>query len=348
MLNGYGHWVYLTDANGKIIGEMNDNGQVLGTVSMNEYVSSLGTVRVDWYGHKYLDRNWEITTQFPPTAPVNVRLYFNQWEWDSLHSQDPLLSTVGDLGITHYHGPNMNLDMYDNDYITGTTQFIPAPTWGTYTGSSTAGYWVSFAVTSFSEFFVGNSGGGPLPVSLVSFDVAKEGMNANVQWTTAVEENTDHFEVEVSSGDASHFELLGKVAAAGNSSAENHYNLMDLQLNKSGMRYYRLKMVDHIGTFKSSDVRALNFGLSGISVTNIYPNPTDNLINFTVNAATSDEVLITITNIFGQVMMEKSVSISKGISLLTDDVKDLAQGIYSLTLRNQSTGSEDRRRFEKF
>ncbi|KQS27643.1 hypothetical protein ASG33_14480 [Dyadobacter sp. Leaf189] len=109
-----------------------------------------------------------------------------------------------------------------------------------------------------------------LPVTLVSFTVRKgENANAELQWSTTSEVNSDYFEVQHS--------LLGKawtklaiVKSHGESTAFMSYSFSDLSV-RSGDNLYRLKMVDKDGTFAYSSIRSLNVE-SGSKIV-LYPNP---------------------------------------------------------------------------
>ncbi len=87
---------------------------------------------------------------------------------------------------------------------------------------------------------------GVLPVTMLSFQAKDEGAGVAVEWVTASEQNTHHFELE-RSADAYHYSVLTTVAAAGHSVSTTTYHHLDEQpLN--GMAYYRLKQVDADGS----------------------------------------------------------------------------------------------------
>lgn len=90
-----------------------------------------------------------------------------------------------------------------------------------------------------------------LPVELTEF-TASGGRNLNVEleWSTASEENSDHFRVE-RSRDGEKYRKIGEVEAAGNSSEEKKYNFPH-QEEKPGTHYYRLVQVDRNGESDTS------------------------------------------------------------------------------------------------
>ena len=70
-----------------------------------------------------------------------------------------------------------------------------------------------------------------------------------MSWATATESNSSVFEVERSM-DGSTFEHIGTVPAAGNSLQTIDYAFFDD--DPGALTYYRLRMVDHDGTWEHS------------------------------------------------------------------------------------------------
>jgi hypothetical protein len=96
-----------------------------------------------------------------------------------------------------------------------------------------------------------------LPVELLSFD-ANPGLSEVVTlWSTASEQNSDHFTVE-RSADRMEFKPVGTVAAAGNSQHIRDYSFID-RAPLTGTSYYRLRETDLDGTVSLSKVVAVDF-----------------------------------------------------------------------------------------
>lgn len=120
----------------------------------------------------------------------------------------------------------------------------------------------------FGQFSIGSTSH-PLPLDLLSFKATKKDKTVVLQWTTANEINTSHFEI-YRSGKSGPFQYLNKVSAAGYSSTNLSYSFTDLNpLN--GVGYYQLKMVDKDNKFKLSNIVMVNIE-EAISF-NVYPNP---------------------------------------------------------------------------
>ncbi len=118
-----------------------------------------------------------------------------------------------------------------------------------------------------------------LPVTLVQFKAAYNGASVELNWLTASEQNSDHFEIQ-RSADGVQFTAIGNVKAAGNS-ISSAYTFTD-GLPYAGNNYYRLKMVDIDGRFKYSVVLLVRSddNKKGIA---IYPNPVKDYVQMTWN-----------------------------------------------------------------
>ncbi len=97
-----------------------------------------------------------------------------------------------------------------------------------------------------------------LPVDLVSFTAVKEMDDVRTEWTTASEQNTDHFIVERST-DGILFQPLARVEAAGHSSQVQHYAVKD-EDPLGGVSYYRLRETDTDGAVHFSEMVAVDRG----------------------------------------------------------------------------------------
>lgn len=109
----------------------------------------------------------------------------------------------------------------------------------------------------------------PLPVTLTSFSVQKEGTQAVLNWATTSETNSDRFEVQFS-GDAKNWNLIGTVFSKGESTSLSGYQFVHSNPS-NGENYYRLKMIDKDATFAFSRVVEISLDLP--SSLSVYPNP---------------------------------------------------------------------------
>ena len=95
-----------------------------------------------------------------------------------------------------------------------------------------------------------------LPIELISFTGADEGVSVRLDWSTASELNSSYFIVE-RSVDATAYEAIGSISAAGNSQSLRQYSLRD-DRPLFGIAYYRLKQMDNDGAFEYFGPIAIN------------------------------------------------------------------------------------------
>lgn len=109
------------------------------------------------------------------------------------------------------------------------------------------------------------------PVDLLSFSGQCQDDRVNLHWQTATETDNAHFLIERRRADDGTFELLEKVAGAGNSQVVQDYRTTDPSPDY-GINYYRLTQVDFDGTATVyDDLVAVEYAVDG-PVT-LYPNP---------------------------------------------------------------------------
>ncbi len=90
--------------------------------------------------------------------------------------------------------------------------------------------------------------GGPLPVELTKFDAIPYPQLNIVNWVTASENNSSHFELEMSL-DGENWRKLTTIPSAGNSTEELKYSYVNY--NSNPLTYYRLQQFDIDGKFKT-------------------------------------------------------------------------------------------------
>jgi hypothetical protein len=177
----------------------------------------------------------------------------------------------------------------------------------------------------------------PLPITLLSFDAKRTSNNsAMLNWHTAAEQNTSHFDIERSSN-GKNFASIGRVTAAGNTTTTNNYQLPDLS-PLAGTNYYRLKTVDRDGKLDYSNISVLNFG-NDYNVL-LYPNPAQNEVTVT---GVEPGMQIDLLNAEGYRIGSYPVSGSS----LTIPVKTFASGLYVLHIRSKESGVISTQKFLK-
>lgn len=316
------------------------------------------------------------------TGGNNANQYINAWETglpgDPFHTPYVSIRDEGSWIIEPNVQPNTNsydIRIYFNGFISpslidnqfgilkrpvGSQSFADfKPGGGTINASGGAGRLVSngyalrMGLTSFSEFAIGESGR-ILPIELTSFTAEKynNDKDALLKWHTASELNNDHFDVEVAGGIVTtsgelEFRKIGEVKGNNTSAIEHNYSFVDRELNKAGVRYYRLRQVDIDGTVSFSEIRAVEFSNNDLALTAVYPNPaTDRLTVSTVSSEVK-QVTVTVNDILGRVITEQEIKMQKGTTLMNIDVSGLPQGVYFLNIIS-SGETTIHKKFEKF
>lgn len=158
-------------------------------------------------------------------------------------------TTAGGTGIASPVPPGGNAGNYDSPLpvVAGQRFIICLSNW-------------SFVNATVTLDFFGTAGiqCGPtaLPIELLGFDAHNEEESVRTFWSTASELNSQRFEVE-RSRDALDWSLIGTLPAAGISTAQRDYELLD-HAPLAGQSYYRLREVDIDGTDSYSNLVAVH------------------------------------------------------------------------------------------
>ena len=172
-----------------------------------------------------------------------------------------------------------------------------------------------------------------LPVSLLDFKVEKEGQTALLNWTTTFESNASSFEVQRSSN-ASNWEILGQVKAAGESHGNRGYSFTDENPRANENNFYRLRMIDQDQSFAYSTIRKLAF--EGTAETALYPNPTSEKLTIKVDDW-SKVSSVQITSLQGVVVYDsKGRKFANGVAEI--DMKSLPTGAYLVRINRIDGG----------
>ena len=169
----------------------------------------------------------------------------------------------------------------------------------------------------------------PLPVQFLSFDAKIINRQVALNWATASEVNSHHFNIE-RSGDGQHFSTIANVAAKGSTSTKTEYLLYDIYPNK-GINYYRLAQYDNDGkvTFSRTVKVLLNDKQTSFSV---FPNPVKETLYVIANGVfATDKATFTLIDNKGAVVLKQSFPASQAFYIMPLKGK-VAKGMYILNI----------------
>ncbi len=181
----------------------------------------------------------------------------------------------------------------------------------------------------------------PLPVELMYFGAQAQQNDVRLDWMTATEVNANRFEIERSTG-TEPFKQIGFVAAKGNSSEQNSYQYMDkgiLSNPNHEVIYYRLKMTDHDGSFRYSNMVSINSKpkLAVPSQLVVSPNPFNNTIFISAREAIQSGATATVYDLSGkQVMRVVCQNNAAHSGVVSAELNGLRAGVYILAIENGS------------
>jgi hypothetical protein len=333
------NWVNFTSG-GKLVASIQPNNQNLGNTNVQAFINTTG-VRNDGKQY-YHDRNITIKPDnIILSDSVTVRFYFLESETEALLNASGCAactkpSMVTELGVTKYSDTDDNFENGNlSDDIGGVFSFLSAD-WN-YKIPFDKGYYVEFKTKDFSEFWLNNGGVDrqtPLPIELISFTAKKDNKNVLVEWKTSSEQNVSHFEIEVAKGNVDYqngrFVKIGETASQGNSTSERSYSFIDTENGKSGVRYYRLKIVDRDNSFTYSPIRPVVF--NNEIQWQVYPNPSNGVYNFIYQLGQSETVKIKLYDVNGKLVKQMTLTGNGFVQRAQVDMRPskYASGIYLL------------------
>lgn len=165
-----------------------------------------------------------------------------------------------------------------------------------------------------------------LPIDLLSFNAQLADDFVQLSWATTAEINNDYFTVERSK-DASNWEIVSKLAGAGDSNTELQYDAIDRN-PYAGVSYYRLKQTDFDGQYSYSAVESVVMGKNTRHEISIYPNPTTN--ELIIRGAQVKEDRFGFFNMLGQNVDHLITIQDRDEVQLSVDVSNLSSGMYFL------------------
>jgi hypothetical protein len=201
-----------------------------------------------------------------------------------------------------------------------------------YTGLYTGGDRVIRGIIDFFE----TNGGTVVPVELVAFDADARGTTVDVAWTTASEQNSDHFVIEradITRGGSESFEEVATMAAAGNSTVTRDYLHRDMDVTP-GTYLYRLRMVDLDGSVERSQaVQVVVGGSDAVTITSAQPMPMTGMTTVSINFPSAADARVELVDVAGHsVMAIHNGTVTAGLNTMQFDASALAAGAYTIVV----------------
>lgn len=176
------------------------------------------------------------------------------------------------------------------------------------------------------------------PVTLSTFTARVfDSKQSVINFTTEMEVNTNHFEIERST-DAINFVKRGNVTAVGNSNIRSNYQYFDGIGNTSNVIYYRLRMVDNDGSFKLSNIISLKLkGLNNNGMLNVYPNPFTTDIKVECLSQINEPATVSLYSIDGRIVQQQKTELIIGNNIiLMNNLSSLQKGSYLIEVKTGS------------
>lgn len=162
-----------------------------------------------------------------------------------------------------------------------------------------------------------------LPIELIRFQGKENPDNIQLDWTSASELNSSHFDV-MHSTDGFSFKSIARVNAAGTTNQNSNYQYKHYNPD-NGINYYRLKQIDTDATYSFSNIISVNFKTE--ELIHIVPNPTSGVLTIQIeDLPEMGMIQCKIINELGQPVFDDLISNGKL------DISMLAEGVYFLQI----------------
>ena len=184
-----------------------------------------------------------------------------------------------------------------------------------------------------------------LPVSFLSFDAKYETKKVVLNWLVTSETNIGSYEVQRSADNVS-FKTIATVAPQNGGSVTTSYFSVD-ENAVAGFNYYRIVIRDLDGKTDKTPVVRILVGDSKIDIISAMPNPTQGVLNYSINVPQGTSANITIRDSKGKLVYKTLVVMGKGTNTYTYDAAQLAAGLYMLEATDAKSGARSNIKFVK-
>lgn len=255
---------------------------------------------------------------------TNSQFQYNDF-YNNSNSDDPFPTWAS--STTLGAGSTISNNIKSNPMFISSTDFrlqpgSPAVDAGTFVG-------LPYAGTAPDRGYIET--GMILPIKLLDLIVTNNNGKNLLQWKTATEVNSDHFNIERSSNGID-FAQVGTVQAAGFSGAELAYSFTDAN-PLSGINYYRLVMVDKDKSADLSNVVSISKKkMQSMNIVNVQLSSTRSNLSLAVSSTQNAKALLTIFDANGRSVLNVPVALQTGINRIDKNTSFVSKGIYYVKL----------------
>ncbi|MDX1699908.1 MAG: T9SS type A sorting domain-containing protein [Melioribacteraceae bacterium] len=171
-----------------------------------------------------------------------------------------------------------------------------------------------------------------VPVEFASLRANAKNKTIELEWSTSVELNNDHFEIE-RSDDSRNFSKVADIRGAGFSESTLNYSFVDKNPVR-GINYYRIKQVDFNGEFSYSETVSARYEDEG--TISLAPNPIsldEETTLYIYHDGESANSVLSMFDISGKLISQQNLTIQKGQNALDIVNEELKSGTYLVQLR---------------
>lgn len=176
----------------------------------------------------------------------------------------------------------------------------------------------------------------PLAFIMNSLTEVKESDYILLQWLARNDQNNVNYEIQFSK-DGNEFQSIGSAPPGANEAGTVTQYQYQYHLNPSDVcaLYFRIKRTDAGGNVTYSNVKVVNLDGSGqFAGIQTYPNPVVNTIMVHFDENQSGNYVLQLVNLTGQVLQQKSITISNANTTKFDLNSHPAKGLYFLRAKD--------------
>lgn len=194
-------------------------------------------------------------------------------------------------------------------------------------------------LASFSQFAIGSPIINSLPITLTHFSSNCKENGIELVWQTASEHNSTSFTIS-KSFDGMNWDEIASVDAAGNSNQVIDYSFLD-QTTINRLSYYRLYQTDIQGSIYQYETISANCIFDDLSSVRIYPNPSNTMVNISLNVKNEGLIKVNIFSVDGVKIYSFEENEVPGNIVIPVDVENNLPGLYQIDIvMNDQTFTE--------